>query len=149
MPGAWGARLSESACARIAQAVVSQEGLEARPAVLVHDLSMMEGKFDALAEAFPEPALHAVAVKANPVVEILRRLVARGAGLECASIEEVEVALRAGAAPSPGAPCESAPGRVRRPRRQPRRAAPSPRTQRRAARPASSRASLRVAPARP
>ena len=70
--------MSESACARIAQAVVSQEGLEARPAVLVHDLSMMEGKFDALAEAFPEPALHAVAVKANPVVEILRRLVAAG-----------------------------------------------------------------------
>ena len=50
-----------------------------------------------LRQAFPDTALHAIAIKANPLVEILRFCVENGCGLEAASIEEVHLALAAGA----------------------------------------------------
>jgi diaminopimelate decarboxylase len=59
----------------------------------------MRKRIEALREAFPPKTLHAVAVKANPVLEILREVVQAGAGLEAASIEEVELALAAGCPP--------------------------------------------------
>lgn len=68
-------------------------------AILFHDMDVLDARLDALASAFPAHALHAIAVKANPVVAILRRIVGKGFGLECASIEEVELALAAGCAP--------------------------------------------------
>lgn len=61
------------------------------------DIDAVERRFDRLQSAFPDRTLHAVAVKANPVVELLERLVERGAGLEVASGGEIEVASRAGA----------------------------------------------------
>lgn len=70
-----------------------------RPAVLVHDLDLVQARARALAAAFPEGALHAVAIKASPVVAILRALVDAGMGLEAASWEEVELARAAGCAP--------------------------------------------------
>jgi len=65
-------------------------------AALFHDLDRLEARVDAIHRAGPEGALHAIAIKANPLVELLRRVVARGAGLEAASWEEVTVALAAG-----------------------------------------------------
>jgi diaminopimelate decarboxylase len=59
----------------------------------------MRSRIAELQDAFPENALHAIAIKANPVVEILREVVRAGAGLEAASIEEVELALAAGCPP--------------------------------------------------
>lgn len=51
--------------------------------------------------AFAGPAaVHTFAIKANPLVGILRVVVEAGAGLEAASIEEVHLALRAGCPPS-------------------------------------------------
>lgn len=70
------------------------------PAVLVHDLDLMEARALALAQSFPATALHAVAIKANPVLAILRPLVAAGLGLEAASWEEVELARAAGCPPA-------------------------------------------------
>lgn len=70
-----------------------------RPAVLAHDLDLLQARARALAESFPATALHAVAIKANPVVGILRALVDAGMGLEAASWEEVELARAAGCAP--------------------------------------------------
>lgn len=70
------------------------------PAVLVHDLDLMEARAHALVRCFPEPTLHAAAIKANPVLAILRPLVAAGLGLEAASWEEVELALAAGCPPA-------------------------------------------------
>ena len=70
------------------------------PAVLVHDLDLMEARATALVRSFPATALHAVAIKANPVVAILRPLVAAGLGLEAASWEEVELARAAGCPPA-------------------------------------------------
>jgi len=70
------------------------------PAVLVHDLDLMEARALALARSFPATALHAIAIKANPVLAILRPLVAAGLGLEAASWEEVELARAAGCPPA-------------------------------------------------
>lgn len=69
------------------------------PAVVFHDLDLLAARFAALAGAFPATTLHAVAIKANPIVGLLRRVVALGGGLEAASIEEVALALAAGCAP--------------------------------------------------
>lgn len=68
-------------------------------AFVVHDLDLLVDRFDDITTAFPGRSLHSVAVKANPLVELLRVLVDRGAGLEAASLEEAHVALAAGCAP--------------------------------------------------
>lgn len=68
-------------------------------AVVFHDLARMEDDVRALVAAFPADALHAVAVKANPLVAVLRSAVAAGGGLEAASWEEVQLAVAAGCAP--------------------------------------------------
>lgn len=70
--------------------------LDGASSAIFHHLGLMGARFSALQEAFPQNTLHAVAIKANPVMEILRELVRCGAGLEAASIEEVELALAAG-----------------------------------------------------
>ncbi len=89
--------------ARIAaavQAVLAGGWLDDRsPAVLVHDLDLLEARAASLRERFPASALHAVAIKANPVLAILRALVGAGLGLEAASWEEVELARAAGCPP--------------------------------------------------
>ena len=68
-------------------------------AVIFHDLGRTVARVRALTDAFPETALHAVAVKANPLLGVLRRIVGCGAGLEAASIEEAHLALAAGCPP--------------------------------------------------
>ena len=69
-------------------------------AIVVHDLERMRARIRVLAGCFPPHSLHAVAIKANPVVEILKEAVAAGAGLEAASFEEVCIGLDAGAPPA-------------------------------------------------
>ncbi len=68
-------------------------------ALVFHDLDRMRDRIGELRGAFPAGALHAVAVKANPLVEVLRHCVEAGAGLECASMEEVALSLAAGCPP--------------------------------------------------
>ncbi len=96
---AWVRRLSTDDCGEHLRDALAQGFLDRHDWLLIHDLSLMEGKLGALMGAFASESLHAVAVKANPVVAILRRLVERGAGLECASMEEVAISLRAGCSP--------------------------------------------------
>lgn len=67
--------------------------------VVFHDLDRLDARLDELTAAFPAGTLHSLAIKANPLVEVLRNAVARGAGLEAASIEEVHLALAAGCLP--------------------------------------------------
>ncbi len=69
-------------------------------AVVFHDLARVRARIAELVERFPPSALHAVAVKANPLVALLRVAVEGGAGLEAASIEEIHLALAAGCPPS-------------------------------------------------
>lgn len=68
-------------------------------AVVFHDVARLHADLVALGDAFPDDAVHAVAIKANPLVEVLRVVVAAGAGLEAASWEEVALASAAGCPP--------------------------------------------------
>lgn len=63
--------------------------------MLVHDLDAVDVRIGQLREHLPH-ALHALAVKAQPLVAVLRHAVARDVGLECASAEEVALARAAG-----------------------------------------------------
>lgn len=76
-----------------------RRGMDVEPAVLLHDLGRMRARIARIHAAFPAGALHAVAIKANPLVEVLRAAVGCGAGLEAASFEEVKLALAAGCPP--------------------------------------------------
>ena len=77
------------------------EGLldDAEPSVIFHDLVDLRARVQEIHRAFPDGTLHAIAIKANPVLEILRTVVEAGSGLEAASMEEVELALAAGCRP--------------------------------------------------
>jgi diaminopimelate decarboxylase len=69
---------------------------DASKAAQVVDLRRMHHRVDELVDAFPSDTLHAVAIKAMPLVAVLERLVAQGVGLEAASWEEVALARAAG-----------------------------------------------------
>lgn len=66
---------------------------------IFHDLDRIEHRVDELNQAFPPSALHTIAIKANPLVELLKVTVRAGCGLEAASWEEVQLALAAGCRP--------------------------------------------------
>jgi len=68
-------------------------------ALLVHDVDRVRARISALSAAFMPSTLHAVAVKANPLVSVLRACVEAGAGLECASFPEVACSRAAGCEP--------------------------------------------------
>ena len=73
---------------------------EGDTSVLFHSWTQQKHYLDHLTTAFSHPrALHAVAIKTQPHVEILRRVVAWGYGLEAASMEEVQLARKAGCPP--------------------------------------------------
>ena len=74
---------------------------EQRPATpcLVLDLDVVEGNYKALAQALPESRIY-YAVKANPAPHILKLLARLGSSFDCASIQEIDMALAAGARPA-------------------------------------------------
>ncbi len=68
--------------------------------VVLHNLDLLRARIMDLHAVFPKNALHTVAIKANPLIEILKVAVGAGAGLEAASFEEVKIGLAAGCPPS-------------------------------------------------
>lgn len=68
-------------------------------ALIGTDLDVLDAQLRSLGAAFPDSVRHAVAIKTMPHLEMLGHLIARGVGLEAASLEEVRLALDAGAAP--------------------------------------------------
>lgn len=84
-----------------ASAVVRQalkEGLVSarHPAAVFIDLPAYQQKLVELSEAFPQPALNALAVKTNPLIKMLRMAAEKGFGAECASAGELAIAKKAG-----------------------------------------------------
>jgi len=73
-------------------------GTMATPAILV-DLDRVAENFATLRAALPDAAIY-YAVKANPAVPVLDRLVGLGSRFDAASIEEVRACIASGAAPS-------------------------------------------------
>ncbi len=89
-------RLSLDEASSIIQAAVNRGLLDGATSVIIHHLGLMRARIAQLRAAFPMSCLHTIAVKANPLVEILREVVKIDIGLEAASIEEVRLALAAG-----------------------------------------------------
>lgn len=97
---AWSDRVSVETAAGALRAALQQNLLDPEePCAVFHDLGAMRARMDEIAARFPKTALHTIAIKANPIVEVLKAIVARGFGLEAASIEEVYLALAAGCPP--------------------------------------------------
>lgn len=94
----WSSRATVDDVARGLEAA-GRAGWWPRKSLMFHDLEALETRLRALVAAFPDDAVHGIAIKANPLIEILRVIVEAGAGLEAASWEEVQCALAAGCPP--------------------------------------------------
>ena len=71
-----------------------------RPSAYFFDLDAIElNARDLKLSSFPHTALHTFAVKANPLIEILKLVRKTGLGAEAASLGELEIALEAGFPP--------------------------------------------------
>ena len=68
--------------------------------LIVAHLPALNQRLDFLSRSFSKNTLHAIAVKTNPHPQMLKHLVDVGYGLEAASIEEVNMAMAVGCAPS-------------------------------------------------
>lgn len=66
---------------------------------LVVDLEVVAENYHAFKQALPDSAIY-YAVKANPAPEILKLLASLGSNFDCASVQEISMALGAGADPS-------------------------------------------------
>ncbi len=95
----WTTRPATPDLASVLRRALHEGTLDDLPAAVFHDLGMMRAKVQTLQRLFPDGTLHAVAIKANPLIEVLGEIVALGAGLEAASMEEVHCALAAGCPP--------------------------------------------------
>lgn len=95
----WNERTSIAGASSVLRAALGEGLLEGAHAALFHDTGRVRARLGELRALFPPGTLHAVAIKANPLVELLRVMVGEGAGLEAASFEEVELALAAGCPP--------------------------------------------------
>lgn len=90
-------RITPDAVAHILAQALAQGLLDSRDtAVICMDLDMISERVGELQQLFPASTLHTIAVKANPLHAVLSPVVALGAGLEAASINEAHMALRAG-----------------------------------------------------
>lgn len=69
-------------------------------AVVFYDLDKIEDKLSQLRSAFPESTRHAIAIKALPLVAILKKIAQSGFSAEVASWEEFQLAQAAGFSPS-------------------------------------------------
>lgn len=89
-------RISLDEAATIIQTAAKSGLLAGQLSAIFHHLGLMRARISELRDVFPPNCLHTIAIKANPVVEILREVVQMELGLEAASIEEVGLALAAG-----------------------------------------------------
>ena len=91
-------RLSDEKISAAFRRAIREPGLlgEEDSAVIFYDLSYLKERIEDMIGLFPESALHAVAVKANPLTKILKRIRELGAGAEAASLPELYLAEKAG-----------------------------------------------------
>lgn len=91
-------RLPDEALRTVFRLALGTAGLlgESDTAAIFYDLSGLAERTRAISGCFPATALHAIAVKANPLERVLERLALTGVGFEVASLPELQLALRAG-----------------------------------------------------
>lgn len=92
----WQHQIDAGAAGQVLAAAIRQGHTHDRDALLFHDLDQLSARIAELRAAFPASTLHALAIKSNPLVSLLRFAVERGMGLEAASLEEVALARAAG-----------------------------------------------------
>ena len=68
-------------------------------AVIFYDLEFLKSRMEELKRIFPPLTLHALAIKANPLIRILEFSRELGMGVEAASMGEVRLALKTGYKP--------------------------------------------------
>ncbi len=86
-------------CAQIFRSVLQTPlTREIDVAVVIHHLDRMRDRLRSIRASFGD-GLHTVAIKANPLIAVLRVCVDEGFGLEAASWEEVQLAVAAGCVP--------------------------------------------------
>lgn len=83
---------------KILSLTIKKKGLitKSDSAVIFYDLSLIKQKINELKKCFPPNALHAAAVKANPLFNVLRIIQKSGVGAETASLPELYIAQKAG-----------------------------------------------------
>jgi diaminopimelate decarboxylase len=64
--------------------------------LIFYNLSFLKERIDELKKAFPKNSLHAIAIKANPLLANLKFIKRLNVGAEAASLPEVYLALKAG-----------------------------------------------------
>lgn len=81
----------------ILQSALVQDYLsETQPLLIFFDLDLFVHRIHSLISAFPIHTHHAIAIKANPVISILKIVQQEGLGVECASPGELALAQAAG-----------------------------------------------------
>jgi diaminopimelate decarboxylase len=92
--------ISDEKIALVLNRAIAERGLLKREdtAAIFYDLSWLKERIADLAAIFPDSALHAIAVKANPLVRIMKKVAKTGAGFEAASLPELCLAQKTGIA---------------------------------------------------
>ena len=95
-------RIAEPHIATIARKALQTPGILGKDdtSAIFYNLSFLEERILDLIRLFPENSLHSLAIKANPLFEILRKIRTLGVGAEAASLPELQLALEAGYDPS-------------------------------------------------
>lgn len=65
-------------------------------AVIYFDWNILTNRLEHLQSTFHQNTIHAIAIKTCPLVNVLKKVVELGFGLEAASFEEIQLALHAG-----------------------------------------------------
>lgn len=93
--------ISAGAMSRILTGLLNPGGIinSSDTVVLFYDLALTEARISALKRVFPAGTIHAVAIKANPLVKMLTKMQQAGAGAEAASLPEIMLAQQSGFAP--------------------------------------------------
>ncbi|MGE5425107.1 MAG: hypothetical protein ACM3N9_07065, partial [Syntrophothermus sp.] len=91
--------LPESEISAVFRKAIRQGVTENLSLLMFHDLDFLDARLNHLIEIFPAGTVHAVAMKANPLIKILDHLQKKGAGAEAASMGELRLALHAGYSP--------------------------------------------------
>jgi diaminopimelate decarboxylase len=94
-------RLSDQQIGSVFRKAVQTKGLinDQDTSIIFYDLSFLNLRIQEIKKQFPETALHAVAVKANPLARILEKVASLDVGLEVATLPELYLALRANVPP--------------------------------------------------
>jgi len=72
---------------------------ESDTAIIFHDISYLTERIKELQSLFPRNTIHAIAIKSNPLLKVLKQIAKLGVGFEAASLPELYFAEKSGVSP--------------------------------------------------